>query len=247
MVRCSCPALWLLWARATEGDTGTSHVAQCPLPPSRAGGRPPGVSASANGATVISEQNCSWGGTACRLREKTLPSCGKACHGHCCSLGVVLVKGRGARLLVIGVRSPCWQPSCSRARRSRPALLRALTTFSSSLRRTLFIFGLPLSPEGLRQSPSAVTDCTSILTCQVAGKFSTMQGPSGRGERATSLPPLVPLRRLFRAREGGGWESGRGRACPGAKGWLGVLFSLTLAAWTELLKGVLTQPGQFGQ
>lgn len=71
---------------------------------------------------------------------------------------------------------------------SVPLALPALTTFFTGCCRTLFIFGLPVSPEGLRQSPSAITDCTSILKCQVAGKFTASQGPSGGGGSAAPSP-----------------------------------------------------------
>lgn len=74
------------------------------------------------------------------------------------------------------------------SRRSAPPALGALTTFFTGCRRTLFIFGLPVSPEGLRQSPSAITDCTSILKCQVAGKFTASQGPSGGAGSAAPSP-----------------------------------------------------------
>jgi len=113
------------------------------------------------------------------------------------------VEGRGARMLVTGEKVI---PGSKGLR----SLLPALTTSSSGCRCTLFIFGLLLSPEGLRQSPSAVTGWTSILMCQVAGKFSALSGLFGpwRPRRVfAAARPAVP-RRLSRAGEGErAWES----------------------------------------
>lgn len=146
-----------------------------------------------------------------------------------------------------------WVPTCAgplpttdpsgTSRRSVPPALGALTTFFTGCRRTLFIFGLPVSPEGLRQSPSAITDCTSILKCEVAGKFTASQGPSGGAGSAAPSPRGC-------AGERAGCERTTRQAQPcghlGAKGALGLYFNPSLVTFNKARASVVGEHSRAG-